>query len=191
VSEEGQPLPPFLRRIREGSSREAAVQEAETAGSAPGPGVQEGALATSDSPRDGLLRALAEVGEQVDEIIADAERAAEQIREEGQADADRYLEERRRQAEAHEAETRRRIETALSALRSGLAGITAEADRVFSSVEAAIDDADAGNSVAGDSGRAASDTGPPPSPPAGTFAYPGRGSASEQAGMSDEILGAR
>jgi hypothetical protein len=88
--------------------------------------------------RDGLHRALLEIGERIDEIIAGAERAAEDVRRRAQADADRYLTERRRRADALEAERNRRFHDALEALRSGAARIEEESERVVRSVQEAI-----------------------------------------------------
>ena len=136
---------------------------------------QNDAAEEAGSARDGVRRALMEVGERVDEIITGAERAAEDVRRRAQADAERYLAERRRRADALEAERSRRFQEALGELRSGVGRIGDEAERVVQSVEEAIGRAADAEESAGEAPIATPAT---PAPPPGPrpIAYPGRAS---------------
>jgi hypothetical protein len=168
VTDEAQSHPPFLRRIREGGRRNEPAGEPGSVEPLPPTG------AADDPPdaaplREGLHRALLEVGERVDEIIAGAERAAEDVRRRAQADADRYLAERRRRADTLEAERNRRFQEALEALQSGVARIEDESERVVRSVEETIRRADQPESEPPEETPAVAPAGPAP------VAYPGRG----------------
>jgi hypothetical protein len=129
VNDEAQSHSPFLRRIGLKNDRSDAIGEPRPE---PEPAEEPGLA------REGLRRALLEVGERVDEIIAGAERTAEDVRRRAQIDAERYLSEARRRAEALEAERNKRLQGTLEALRSGISRIEDETARTVRSVEETI-----------------------------------------------------
>jgi hypothetical protein len=177
VSDEAQSHTPFLRRIREGGRRNEGADDQFAVDPPPAEAsTSEPPADEAGSARDGLRRALLEVGERVDAIIAGAERTAEDIRRQAQADADRYLAERRRRADALEAERNRRFQEALEALRSGASRIEAETDRVVRSVEEAVQHAEATEAAA----EPLADAQQPPAP----AAYPGSATGVPEGGLA-------
>jgi hypothetical protein len=168
MSDEAQSHSPFLRRLREGGRREERADDPVPVDTTPpDPAGEDPRPEEPSSPRDGLRRALFEVGERVDEIIAGAELAAEDIRRHAEAEADRYRAERR-QAEALEAERNRRFQDALEELKSGVARIEGDAESVVRSVEEAI------RRTEEEPHEPAAAAAPPPPAAPTPIAYPGR-----------------
>jgi hypothetical protein len=166
VNDEAHSHSPFLRRIRPSTRRDEPGEEVH--------GGEPLSPAEPAAAREGLHQALIDIGERVDEIIAGAERAAEDVRRRAQADADRYLTERRRRADALEAERNRRFQDALDALRSGVSRIEDESERVVRTVQEAISSSDEPADQAPEEPVAAPAPAPAPAaPPPAPVAYPG------------------
>jgi hypothetical protein len=167
VTDEAHSQSPFLRRI--GLRHDPAETTAENADVPEEPETPP----ESGSAREGLRRALLDVGERVDEIISGAERTAEEIRRRAQIDADRYLAERQRRADALEAERKKLLSEALETLRGGTTRIEEEAERVSRSIEEIIRRGEQTTGSEAVDEPAPEAPRPAPSAPA-PVAYPGR-----------------